>query len=144
MKRRQVLQQFASGSLFLMAGCSAFGEESGSFTFAIVNRRERHYRAEFTIWNDSDEIIRDGYADIAARPPGDGEFTALSFDNLPRVRNGDTITVRINIDEETFEETYEITCNQSEHAENNFFFQIRRPGAANTNESGMEFTGSRC
>ncbi|MFC7135396.1 MULTISPECIES: hypothetical protein [Salinibaculum] len=145
MKRRQALQYLAGGGTVLLAGCSSFSEDPGPFTFAIVNFRERQYHAEFAIRDDDDELIRDGFVDIAPSPPGDGEFSALSFDNLPPVTNGETIDVAVDIDGKTFEETYEITCNQSENAENNFFFRIRHPGAANTDtESGMGFFGSRC
>ena len=143
MKRRRALQLLAGCGTGLLAGCSSFGEDPGPFTFAIVNFRDRRYHAEFSI--KYDDSIRDGFVDIAPSPPGDGEFSALSLSGLPRVTNGDTIDVRITIADQTFEETYEVTCNQSDHAENNLFFRIRNPGAANTeNESGMGFFGSEC
>lgn len=143
MNRRRFLQRLAGGSVLLTAGCTAIGEDPGPFNFAIVNRREQPYHAEFTV-RDNDDILIDGSVDIAARPPGDGEYTVLNFDNITQVMNGDTIDVRIQLAGETFEETYEVTCNQSENAENNFFFQIRHPEAPTSSETGMEFAGSEC
>lgn len=144
MNRRQFLQQVSCGCVLLTTGCASLGREPGSFNFAIVNRREQSYHATFTVWNDDDEIIIDGSVDIAAKPPSDEEYTVLNFDDLTDVTNGDTIDVRIQIDGETFEGTYEVTCNESENADNDFFFRIRHPEAPSSNESGMEFTGSEC
>lgn len=144
MNRRQVLQQLAGGSVLLTAGCTFIGEDPGPFEFAIVNRREQPYQVEFTVWDDDDDVLTDGVVDIAVRPPKDGEYSVVAFEDLTRVSNGDTIDVRIQIDGETFEGTYEVTCNRSENAENNFFFQIRHPDAPTETESGMEFNGSEC
>lgn len=144
MNRRQALQLFAGSSALLMAGCNSLGEDPGPFNFAIVNRREQSYSAEFTVRDDADEILIDGSVDIAASPPGDGEETVLNFDELTQVTNGDSINVRIQVAGETYEETYEVTCNQSENAQNNFFFRIRHPEAPSSSETGMEFAGSEC
>jgi hypothetical protein len=144
MNRRRALQLFASSNALLIAGCTSLGEQPGPFNFAIVNLRERSYAAEFTVRKGADTILLDGDVDIAASPPGDGEKAVLHFDELTQVTNGDVITVRIQIDGETYEETYEVTCNQSETAQNNFFFRIRHPEAPTSSETGMEFAGSEC
>jgi hypothetical protein len=144
MNRRQALQLFAGSSALLMSGCNSLGEDPGPFNFAIVNGREQSYFAEFTVQDDDREILIDGSVDIAASPPGDGEETVLNFDKLTQVTNGDSINVQIQVAGETYEETYEVTCNQSENAQNNFFFRIRHPEAPSSSETGMEFSGSEC
>jgi len=144
MNRRQALQLFAGSSALLMAGCNSLGEQPGPFNFAIVNLREQSYSAEFTVRDDDDDILIDGSVDIAASPPGDGEATVLNFEELTQVTNGDSIDVRIQVAGETYEESYEVTCNQSEKAQNNFFFRIRHPEAPTSSETGMEFAGSEC
>jgi hypothetical protein len=143
MNRRQFLSQFVAGGALLTAGCTTIGETPEPFNFAIVNRRERPYTVAFTLWDD-DEVLLDGVVDIAARPPGDDEYTTLQFDDLARVTNGDTIDVRVEVDGETFEGTYEVTCNESKTAENDLFFRIRHPDAATASETGMEISGSKC
>ncbi|EMA65504.1 hypothetical protein C468_05968 [Halorubrum kocurii JCM 14978] len=144
MNRRPFLQQLAVGGALLTAGCTAIREEPGPFNFGIVNRREQSYHVEYTLWDDAGEIVIDGSVDIAPRPPDGGEYTVLDFPDLIRVTNGDEIDARIQIDGETFEDTYEVTCNRSENAENNWFFQIRHPDGPTTSETGMEFNGSEC
>jgi hypothetical protein len=141
--RRQYLQHIAIGGVPLVAGCGSIGEDPGPFNFAIVNRRERSYHVEFTLWDDADEIIVDGAVTIAAKPPGD-DYTVLQFDDLTRVTNGDTIDVRIRTAGTTFEATYEVTCNQSATAENNFFVRFRHLNAPTETEEGIEFSGSEC
>ncbi len=144
MNRRRFLRRFTAGGALLTAGCTAIGEAPGPFNFGIVNRRERPYHVEYTLWDDADEVVIDGSVDIAPRPPDEGEYTVLDFEDLVRVTNGDEIGARIRVAGETFEDTYEVTCNRSENAENNWFFQIRHPDAPTTSETGMEFDGSRC
>lgn len=142
MNRRRFLRKVASGGALLTAGCTSIREDPGPFNFGIVNRREQEYHAEFTVWDDADEVVIDGFVDIPARPPADEERAELFFDDLLSVTNGDRIDVRIGIDDETFEETYEVTCNRSENAENNLFFHIRHPEAPTSEK--MEFSGSEC
>jgi hypothetical protein len=144
MNRRQALQLLVGSSALSMAGCNSLGKDPGPFNFAIVNLREQSYSVEFTVRDDDDNILIDGSVDIAASPPGNGEETVLNFDELTQVTNGDSINVRIQVAGETYEETYEVTCNQSENARNNFFFRIRHPEAPSSSETGMEFAGSEC
>lgn len=141
MNRRRVLQQVAVGGALLTAGCTTLLEEPRPLNFAVVNRRQRSYHLEFIVWDDDGEVL-DGVVDIAPRPPGDGEYTVLQFPDLTRVRNGDVIEIRVRVAGETFEESYEVTCNESERAENDVFFRIRHPDAPTANDSGMEFSGS--
>ncbi|QLD86160.1 hypothetical protein HWV23_10635 [Natronomonas halophila] len=143
MNRRRVLQHLLGGGALLTAGCTVFGENPGAFTFALVNRREQSFHVEFTLWGDNDEVIIDGAVDLASRPPEE-EYTVLDFPNLVHVTNGDEIEAQVTVDGETYEQTHEITCNQSENAENNFFFRIRSRGAPTESETGMEFAGSEC
>lgn len=145
MNRRQVLQQLAAGSILLTTGCTAIFEKPSPFHFAIVNRREQHYHVEFTVRDDSDNLLIDGSVDIASRSFGDEEeYSALDFPNITQVTNGDIINAQVQIAGETFEETFEVTCNRSENAENNLFFQIRHEDASTLSEPGMEFAGSEC
>lgn len=143
MNRRCVLQYFAGGGALLATGCTALGNDPGAFNFAIVNRREQSYHVTFTLWNDDGDEIIDGAVDLAPRPPEE-KYTELDFPDLLRVTNGDEIEARVEVGGKTYEGTYEITCNDSENAENNFFFRIRSPGAPTDSENGMGFFGSEC
>ncbi|WP_147376705.1 hypothetical protein, partial [Halopiger aswanensis] len=118
MDRRQVLQQIAGASILLTAGCTTILENSGSFHFAIVNHREQQYHVEFTVSDNSDEILIDGAVDIAPRPSGDEEYTALDFPDLTRVTNGDIIDAKVKVGGNIFEESFEITCNNNQNAPN--------------------------
>lgn len=143
MNRRQVLQHLLGGGALLTTGCTVLREDPESFNFAIVNRREQSFHVAFTLWDNNDEVIVDGAVDLASRP-SEEEYTVLDFPDIVRVNNGDEIQARVEVDGETYEKTYEITCNRSKNAENNFFFQIRSPGAPTDSETGMEFAGSEC
>jgi hypothetical protein len=68
----------------------------------------------------------------------------LYFENLIRVKNGDEIEVQVQVEGETYRGTYEVSCNQSDNAENSYFFRIRHPGSHTDTGEGMEFSGSRC
>lgn len=142
MNRRQALRTVAGGSMVAAAGCLFADEPTEPFNFAIVNRRRQRYAAEFTLRDGSDDVIVDGSVDIPPRPPADEEQSKLVFNELVQVSNGDTVAVQIEIDGESFEETYEITCVGNDNAENNFVFRIRHPEAPSSN--GMEFAGSEC
>ncbi|APX98430.1 hypothetical protein [Natronorubrum daqingense] len=142
MNRRQILQQIAGSSVLLTAGCSSIGENPGPFHFAIVNLRDQHYYVEFAVWDDSDTLLTDGAVDIA--PRGDDEYTALDFENVAEVTNGDVITAEVEVAGETFEEAFEVTCNKSDNADNNLFFRIRHPDVSTPTGTGMEFSGSEC
>lgn len=144
MNRRRLLQRLGTGGMLFTAGCASVGEKPRPFDFAVVNRRERSYHVEFTLWNDADETVVDGAVDIAPRPPADEEYTRMSFDDIARVTNGDSIEARVRTAGETFEETYDVTCNRSGNAENTLVFSIRHPDAPDADGSGMEFRGSEC
>lgn len=146
MKRRRLLQGLTALAATFTTGCTSVTEEPGPFNFGIVNRREQAYNVEYTLRDGGGdgEVIIDGSADIAARPPDPSERTVLAFEDLVRVTDGDEIHARVQVDGRTFEETYTVTCNQSENAENNWFFQIRHPEAPADTELGMEFNGSEC
>lgn len=141
--RRRVLQYLVGGGALVTTGCSVPEEDSGAFNFAIENRRERSFHVAFTLRDDDGEIIIDGAVDLASRSPEE-EYTVLDVPDLVPVTDGDEIEARVEVDGETDEQTYEITCTRSENAENNVVFQIRSPGAPTDSETGMEFAGSEC
>ena len=109
MIRRCLLQRLGGGGILLTAGCASVGETPRPFDFAVVNRRERSYHVEFTLWNDADETLVDGAVDIAPRPPGGDEYTRMSVDDIARVTGGDSIEARVRTAGETFEESYAVT-----------------------------------
>ncbi|PAU83298.1 hypothetical protein CK500_10935 [Halorubrum salipaludis] len=144
MHRRRFLRRFAAGGALLTAGCSALRGPGVPFRFAVVNRRERAYHVDFTLRTSHGDALVDGAADVAPRPPGDDEYAELTVEDLARVRNGDEIDARVRVDGRTYEETYEVTCAESDAAESALFFRIRHPEAPASNPTGMEFGGSEC
>ena len=141
MHRRQVLASLASGGSLLAAGCAVPGAEPGPFDFAIVNFRRESFHAAFTLRHDGETLV-DGAVDVAARPSGQ-EYSALQFDDLDRVTNGDTIEAEVTVAGESFTTSYGVTCNRSETAGNELYFRIRDPEATTT-DSGMGFAGDEC
>jgi hypothetical protein len=71
-------------------------------------------------------------------------WPGCTLKNLIRVKNGDEIEVQVQVEGETYRGTYEVSCNQSDNAENSYFFRIRHPGSHTDTGEGMEFSGSRC
>jgi hypothetical protein len=138
MQRRHLLGGLAAGVALPAAGCLSLGEPTAPLQFAVVNRRQRSYAVEFTL-RHAGEVVLDGAADIAPRPP-DEEYTALRFDDLAQLANGDEIDARVRVGGETFDHTYEVSCSRSETAENDLFFDIPHPDAS----TSMGFRGSEC
>lgn len=139
MNRRGFLKTVGCGSVASTAGCSSILEDSGPFHFGITNWREREYAAQLSLRKNDEEDLIDGRFDIAANGPDYEEPPGIYLQDVTRVKNEDTINARVVLDDESYRGSYEVTCNQREGSENNFFLYIR---SAETSE--IEFGGSEC
>lgn len=139
MNRRVFLSTVASGSLVLTAGCTAVLEDPGSFDFGISNWRERDFTAELVLRKNETEALVDGRFDIAANNPDREDAPGIYLEDITQVRNGDTIGAQVTLDGETYRGTYEVTCNQVEDFDNDYFLRIYSgdPGE-------ISFAGSKC
>lgn len=138
MRRRSFLLSTSTCGFLLGSGCVTLGEDAGPLTFGISNWRNRRYMADVRL-RKGDDAILDGRFDIPAKQPTDEDPVGVLLEDIVRVTNGDTVEARVQLDGDEFTGRYEVSCNQSENAENNFFFRIY-----SSEDRGMEFTGSEC
>ena len=145
--RRRVLAG-ASGGAVTLAGCLSlpFSDDELPVHFEIVNAREERFYAEVVFTAADGEPLFEGAFDVPAREDPEEDSAILFLQDVARVPAGDELHAELRLDDETFEERYEIACDEEDRADNHLRFIIRRePDTRLDDDSHVEeFVKNEC
>ena len=135
--RRHLLVTTASGSALAVAGCLFGSDDELPVRFSLINGREQQFDVELTLTDDADETLFEATFDVPARPSPEEDAPTMFLDDVASVPDGEAVHARLRLDDERFEERFEIICNDG-WPENVIRFVIRRePEAELDDVSGL-------